>query len=470
MLKARQDLHKVLQAKVDNQVSIYDHVVAVVDRIVQSCPDRAIERFEEISYLIRNSGTLNLEEFVRCRDERAYSQHNADVAEATAGGIEELRALFSTTQAAQVADGEDGEIASGPPLGLVQDLTSLNQHVFNQAGIELGEYGSLILSKSLKQLAAQTEARSLRFWGKIAGTVKDYFIVEVFEPKNLGEDTREGGEARGVGVNEYTYFVANQAHGPWTALPDLNPEDLETARQIKLSFTGQLDRQIITNPFYFKQEQNYLRAQIARIHHATKLVPAGRHKITEREEKSELPFEVEPNVPDDPEAQIPTPTAEQMSQKDQWVHYAKNILKNNKTSHTLNEEVEDRDKEVDRVLGLDPYEPRLKPITLDKACKGNYPAWILRTYGDTMKYAMANPLHGAKQYSVVVVKSTVWPGALSYFWQGQWGELYMGDGQKHEDVTYFPVQPPQICADPDERPCNEEVSYSPCFLDSLHST
>ena len=115
--------------------------------------------------------------------------------------------------------------------------------------------------------------------------------------------------------------------------------------------------------------------------------------------------------------------------------------------------------------------PKLaKAARLDKACKGNYPAWILRTYGDTMKYAMANPLHGAKQYSVVVVKSTVWPGALSYFWQGQWGELYMGDGQKHEDVTYFPVQPPQICADPDERPCNEEVSYSPCFLDPLNKT
>jgi hypothetical protein len=241
-------------------------------------------------------------------------------------------------------------------------------------------------------------------------------------------------------------------------LPDLNPEDLAAARTIKVCFTGNLDRNIVTNPFYFKQEKNYLRAQIARIHHATKLVPVGRHKITEREEKSELPFEVEPNVPEDPEQQIPTPTTEQMSQKANWVHYSKCILGNNKTSHTLSEEVEDREKEVDRVLGIDPYETRLKPISSDKACKGNYPAWILRTYGDSMKYSMANPVHGAKQYNVVVVKSTVWPGAVSYFWQGQWGELYMGDAQKHEDVTYFPVQPPQIMQDPEERPCNDEVS------------
>lgn len=337
----------------------------------------------------------------------------------------------------------------------------MNRHVFNQAGVELGEYGSLILAKSIKQLAQSTEARSLRFWGKIQGTQKDYYIVEAFEPKNLAEDSRpEGGEPRGVGINEYTYFVSNQAQGGFEALPDLMPEDLETARTIKVCFSGNLEREIITNPYYFKQEKFFLRAQIARIHHATKLVPVGRHKISEREEKSEQPMDVEPNQPEDPEQPIPTPSTEQMGNKSSWVHYAKNILKNNKTGHTLNEEAEDREKEIDRILASDPYEPRLKPITDDKACKGNYPAWILRTYGDKMSYAMANPLHGAKQYSCVVVKSTVWPGAMSYFWQGQWGEIYMGDGHKHENVTYFPIQPPAIMDDPEERPVCGEVSKS----------
>ena len=85
-----------------------------------------------------------------------------------------------------------------------------------------------------------------------------------------------------------------------------------------------------------------------------------------------------------------------MANKSSWVHYAKNVLSNNKVSHSLGEEAEDRDKEIDRVLSMDPYEPRLKPINLDQACKGNYPAWILRSYGDNLKYAMANPQHGAK--------------------------------------------------------------------------
>jgi len=46
-----------------------------------------------------------------------------------------------------------------------------------------------------------------------------------------------------------------------------------------------------------------------------------------------------------------------MSSKDSWVHYAKNILRStNKVSHAIGEEVEDREKEMVRVLSADPYE------------------------------------------------------------------------------------------------------------------
>ena len=34
----------------------------------------------------------------------------------------------------------------------------------------------------------------------------------------------------------------------------------------------------------------------------------------------------------------------------------------------------------------------------------------------------------------------------------------MGDGQKHEEITFFPVQPPKIMSDPEERECHFEVS------------
>ena len=72
-----------------------------------------------------------------------------------------------------------------------------------------------------------------------------------------------------------------------------------------------------------------------------------------------------------------------------------------------------------------PYETRTKLITLDKSCKGNYPTWILRSYGDNRIIVMSKLLHQKRQYTVVAVKSMVWPGAMSYFWQGQCGEIYM---------------------------------------------
>ena len=55
------------------------------------------------------------------------------------------------------------------------------------------------------------------------------------------------------------------------------------------------------------------------------------------------------------------------------------------------EEEEDPEEKKKQIEAADPFEVRLKSITLDKSCKGNYPAWILRAYGDKMNYAAANP-------------------------------------------------------------------------------
>ena len=44
------------------------------------------------------------------------------------------------------------------------------------------------------------------------------------------------------------------------------------------------------------------------------------------------------------------PTAQAMMNKANWVHYAKSILKTNKTAHAIGEEAEDKDKETDRLL------------------------------------------------------------------------------------------------------------------------
>ena len=81
----------------------------MIDRIVQSCPDRAIERFEEISYLIKNSDSVALEEFVRCKDERPYARHSDDMAAGTGESIEALRKMLTPAAGAAGGDGGEGE-------------------------------------------------------------------------------------------------------------------------------------------------------------------------------------------------------------------------------------------------------------------------------------------------------------------------------------------------------------------------
>jgi radial spoke head protein 4A len=74
------------------------------------------------------------------------------------------------------------------------------------------------------------------------------------------------------------------------------------ARQVKVWITGQLDKQIITNPPFEGKEKNYLRAQIARIFHSTHLMPKGVWKLDEENPRAI----VEEEAPEEGELFNPT--------------------------------------------------------------------------------------------------------------------------------------------------------------------
>lgn len=136
--------------------------------------------------------------------------------------------------------------------------------IFQWAGIGFGEQETYRLQKSLKKLATETGAGKLRFFGKILGTQKDYYIVEATGIE-AGEDEdapeREPDfEPNGTGVNEKTYFVTENSLSEWQKLPDVSPQEIEASQRIKILFTGDLERNIYTNPFFFGQEKHYLRA------------------------------------------------------------------------------------------------------------------------------------------------------------------------------------------------------------------
>jgi len=79
-------------------------------------------------------------------------------------------------------------------------------------------------------------------------------------------------------------------------------------------FSGDLEKKIITNPFFFKREKNFLRAQISRISFSTTLAPKGVFKTNE-----ENPKEIEDNVPEGGSVQIPSTLA--MGKSEMWIHH-----------------------------------------------------------------------------------------------------------------------------------------------------
>ena len=186
--------------------------------------------------------------------------------------------------------------------------------MYQWAGIGFGQQEIYRLQKSLKKLSTDSGAARLRFWGKIRGTENDYYVAEgEVDGEAEGDEEVERSaefEPKGTGVNKNTYWVSHKSFGDWTMLPDLEPTDISSARQIKVLFTGDLNRNICTNPFFFKKEKEYLRAQIARISHSTTPCPKGLFRISEEDETNRT---VEPSEPEGEEEEVKKPTTKQMS-------------------------------------------------------------------------------------------------------------------------------------------------------------
>jgi radial spoke head protein 4/6 len=356
------NLKNVLQNPLTAQGdSIEAHLQKVFKQLIIHYPTDALERIEEVSYLIKQGHDLN--DYLKLQDDRTYRQVSLNQSNYTSTASKHF------PKQAVNAGGEEGEEPEqAAPVGFVQDLMA-ERRIYQWAGIGLGEQETYRLQKSMKKLSTDKGASQLRFFGKIHGSQSDYYVVEAVV--DGGEEGAEEGageapadqEAKGSGVNKFTYFVAKDSLSEWTALPDLTPSDISAARQIKILFTGDLNRNIYSNPFFFGQEKHYLRAQISRIVHSTTLLPKGLWRTVEDDDRN-----IEENTPEDGELEIPSTKA--MGDIEMWVHANPNILKNCRTGHMEPEDDgsnPDFDpEEAKKVLeAADPYEGRLKPISKD---------------------------------------------------------------------------------------------------------
>mmetsp|Transcript_4972 Transcript_4972/g.6620 ORF Transcript_4972/g.6620 Transcript_4972/m.6620 type:complete len:152 (+) Transcript_4972:317-772(+) len=108
--------------------SLYAHIQKVFEHLILHSPEKALERFEEISYMIKNK--MNVSEFIKIEDIRDYKQVAAQAID------------YTSRMGPHFALGEpddEGVIPQPEPLATqVQDLMSASR-VYQWAGISFGE-------------------------------------------------------------------------------------------------------------------------------------------------------------------------------------------------------------------------------------------------------------------------------------------------------------------------------------------
>jgi hypothetical protein len=213
------------------------------------------------------------------------------------------------------ADGEepeedfDEEDEEPEDKGELPDV-AYEQSLFRQFGHGLSADETQRVVVAMKRLLDREPLQSARFWGKLFGAARDYYVAECKidegrlpeEPEdedNLDEEEDDGSkkpetiqqglntykakaapkaplEPQGkVGsTNESVYYVATSDDLTlWVRLPDIRPAQIVAARSVHKLFTGDLDAAVYSHPPFPGVERHLLRAQIARIAHACTVAP-----------------------------------------------------------------------------------------------------------------------------------------------------------------------------------------------------
>jgi len=386
---------------------------------------------------------------------------------------EQQRNLFESVGNGGDEAPEDDDEAQMSPLPDMQELL----YYFEQGGVGLGREEWIKVYFALKKLTDTVSVTSCRFWGKILGLQKNYYIAEVqfrdedeyAEGENendVSEDSNENNEeneddessdkfppkssfkpapkpateeAGKAGVNKFVYFVCNQPGEEWVRLPSCTPYQIQISRQITKFLTGDLSAPVNCFPNWEGNESNLLRAQIARISAGTIIAPLTYFQFDDEEE-----------VEDEELGQtefIENPDFEGVALRDladpnlqSWVHSRLHILQqgrciwsdpNSKEDGDVEDEEEEDEgdddvRETEQEIGP----PLLTPLS-DDVEVGGLPPW------STHLSSGLSLIH----HSVVIVKSNLWPGAVAFCNGRKFENIYIGYGMKYQNDNFSPAQP-----------------------------
>jgi radial spoke head protein 4A len=429
--------------------ALYEHLTKVLLKIVKESPTDALSAFESLSVQVKEE-TAAAAALSQAEAVVGAAEEDADTKTATVTACQSTLDLIKPPKKL-VEGGEDGEEPEEEeepekaPMPNVMEDFGLLRH----AGVGLAEEEVYRLTLSLQTLTTKNELQNVRFWGKVHGTEKDYYVVEAkleeYPEPEEGSEAPPKQEAMGSGCNECIYFATNSPEEPWTKLKPVQPEHITAARRMRRFFTGSLEAPVLGFPRFPWGEGAYLRTQIARICADALLCPVGQFNLEGEEDEDQTVAENEEWGGVD--------VLSQDSDR-KWLHARPGIMSEGRCTLWVDPDKEEEEEEDEMS-----EEKKAALAAIEK------PRKKLAAVGDDgaeATFAFRTAPSKFDRNAASLAFSLVWPGAVSLVRGKKIHNFYAGWGLPLSLLPYAPPQPPAFAAEyVAEEPLLEETDVLP---------
>ncbi|XP_063709118.1 radial spoke head protein 6 homolog A [Culicoides brevitarsis] len=307
------------QISVESGESLYDHLAEIIQRALCDRPRNVMDNFEDFSRKIRQNRYHHVPEGEEIHEKEKNEEDFEGKLTKSRQFIEDFQKLQELRANHDTED--DDKILAEKVIH--PNLMSLKS-IYDLIGIGMPSRDIYLLTLSQEKFLRDKNIKSCRFWGKIYGLERNYWIFEVqlteeaiaerlqkTSKEQISEENVESplpastttlkdetsksknaipplpqskfvpnpdtpAESLGEGVNRYLYYASNNAFGDkWHELPLATPKQILVSKQIKKALTGNLSAKVISYPKmqHDETEAHLLRALIARITASTFVAP-----------------------------------------------------------------------------------------------------------------------------------------------------------------------------------------------------
>jgi len=217
--KLKKELQMIKELGMPIKTDLYTHLTEVFNRIMLHHPEDGFEKFEEISSLVKQTN-------FKIQDPSNDYEVN------TAAGVIQNKDMMDLLEKWKNLLNEHPDLVSAPDrkkyiaseIKCVVPNYQEHAEMFEWAGIGFGPDLSFVIQKSIKRLAMMSGASSIKFFGKILCTNRDYWVAQGTLNVQEQKPSNPIQELRGKGVNETVFWVTHNLMNDWVQLPDAQPE------------------------------------------------------------------------------------------------------------------------------------------------------------------------------------------------------------------------------------------------------